>query len=150
MREDFFGAFRAPLRILFPLILVGVIIAAWVDYTGQVAEHQRLASCGVRTEASITSVLERSRTDDPLVVSVALPGDIHGEVDVDAGRDDLTSGRMPVVWCPGQAQPVMTPRELAEGPDAASALFVTVTFAALAAFAVFWVFKPPPRSRRDR
>lgn len=150
MRDDFFGIFRAPLRIFFPLILGGAIIAAWVDYSGQVAAVQRLHACGERTQAEILSVVERSRTDDPLVVSVSLPGHINAEVDVDPVRDDLTSGRIPVVWCPGQAQPVMTSRHLAEGPDLAGALMVTLGSAALAALGVFWVFKPPARSHRER
>ena len=146
MDEDFFGVWRAPLRVLLALLMIGAISAAWVDYNGERADHQRLSQCGSMTQARIVSVVERSRTDTPLVVSVAMPDGVTTDVDVDSVADDLNSGRVAVVSCPGHSQPVLTQHAFVQGPDLASALQVTLLFSALGAVGWFWVFRPPRRS----
>lgn len=146
MDEDFFGVWRAPLRVFFALLMIGAITVAWVGYHGQRAEYQRLRECGSMTQARIVSVVERSRTNAPLVVSVAMPDGVNTDVDVDPLADDLTSGRVAVVSCPGHPQPVLTQHAFAQGPDLASALQGTLLFSALGALGWFWVFRPPRRS----
>lgn len=150
MREDFFGAFRAPLRIVVVVLMAGAITLAWMDYRGQVADRELLHRCGTTAQAEVLSIVERSRTDAPLVVSVSLPDGSKADVDVEPGIDDVRTGRLPVVWCPGRDEPLLTQHAFSEGPDLASAWQVTVLFSVLGAVGWFWVFRPPGRSRSQR
>jgi hypothetical protein len=145
MREDFFGVRRA-LPIVVLVLMAGAITGLWIDYRAEVAEHKRLQVCGTMTQAEVVSIVERSRTDAPLTVSVALPDGGKADVDVDADVDDVSSGRVAVVWCPGHDEPVLTQHALSRGPDLATTWRATVIFSALGAFMWFWVLRPP-RSR---
>lgn len=146
MRSDPFGPARAPLRFLTLFVAAAGIIGVWSWYASQAAAHKQLDTCNSVVDASVMRVLERSRTDEPLTVLVALPDGLQAELDVssDAGRAGVDSGMVKVAWCPGKAEPLLTLNAYRSGtaPDLGTALFVTFGLAAIGSLGFLWVFKP--------
>lgn len=146
MRSDRFGPARAPLRFLTVFVATAGIIGVWSWYASQVAAHKQLHTCNSVVDAAVVRVLERSRTNEPLTVLVALPGGLQSELDVssDAGQTAVESGMAKVAWCPGNAEPLLSLEAYRSGttPDLGTALFVTLGLAAMGSLGFLWVFKP--------
>lgn len=93
--------------------------------------------------ATVTRVVDTSRTGDPLDVLAELPsGDI---VEVETTPGLVRQNQVELVVCPGSTTPAVTSAAFAAGPDLMAPVEATMGFLAVAAVLLFWVLRPDRR-----
>lgn len=128
-------------RVVTALTLLAAVAAVWAGYVASDRAFRTLSTCGSVLRLPVESVVDRSRTGDPLTVVVRLPNGKEREVQVDPV--DVGGDTVAVVTCAAQDSPVLALSQYRGGPNVLYPVVATLGFVCVAAVIVFWVLRAP-------